>query len=180
MYRYHSITGDSQSFRILKVHGSSSRESLVECELIESRLGQAEYAYEAISYCWNTGVRNRSVLCDGETLPVTESCEAVLRRFRYPTKSRSRLLWIDFICINQAEMDERTHQVTLMGRIYAKAKCVLIWLGEEAENDSGKEGFGWLMRLANAASVPDLESRKNQVLELAFELNNKGKQARLR
>jgi hypothetical protein len=34
-----------------------------------------------------------------------------------------RLLWIDSICINKKDTDERTTQVRLMGRIYSKVFC---------------------------------------------------------
>ncbi|KAK3722438.1 hypothetical protein LTR37_002430 [Vermiconidia calcicola] len=39
-------------------------------------------------------------------------------------------LWIDALCINQDDRNEKTHQVAMMGRIYQEAEEVLIWLGE--------------------------------------------------
>lgn len=38
-------------------------------------------------------------------------------------------MWIDAICINQTDLDEKGYQVELMGDIYSKASHVLIWLG---------------------------------------------------
>jgi hypothetical protein len=38
--------------------------------------------------------------------------------------------WIDAICINQANFEERNHQVKLMRQIYSNAQSVSIWLGE--------------------------------------------------
>ncbi|KAF2239752.1 hypothetical protein EV356DRAFT_109915 [Viridothelium virens] len=40
------------------------------------------------------------------------------------------MLWADAICINQDDLDERSHQVSMMGLIYSKAKGVIAWLGE--------------------------------------------------
>ncbi|KAF3484425.1 HET domain protein [Arthroderma uncinatum] len=40
-------------------------------------------------------------------------------------------LWVDQICINQADPDERSFQVDLMHRIYHDAEFTLIWLGRE-------------------------------------------------
>lgn len=40
------------------------------------------------------------------------------------------MLWIDAICINQSSMEERGHQVQLMGDVYSKAQRTWIWLGE--------------------------------------------------
>ena len=43
------------------------------------------------------------------------------------------VVWIDSVCINQAIVQERNHQVSLMGRIYSEATGVIVWLGEEDE-----------------------------------------------
>ena len=44
---------------------------------------------------------------------------------------KSRVVWIDAICINQTDIEERSQQVEMMGLIYSKAVRNLIWLGEE-------------------------------------------------
>lgn len=40
------------------------------------------------------------------------------------------VLWVDALCINQDDSQERSAQVQMMGDLYAKAACVHIWLGE--------------------------------------------------
>lgn len=44
------------------------------------------------------------------------------------------LIWIDYLCIDQDNVDERNHQVNLMRVIYSKAKWVVIWLGLPADD----------------------------------------------
>lgn len=44
-------------------------------------------------------------------------------------------LWIDAICIDQTRVRERNHQVNVMGDIYLKAECVIVWLGECSHDD---------------------------------------------
>ncbi|KAH8634294.1 hypothetical protein IG631_09694 [Alternaria alternata] len=39
-------------------------------------------------------------------------------------------LWIDAICIDQSRVEERNHQVAMMGKIYSLARKVLVWLGQ--------------------------------------------------
>ncbi|OAL47211.1 hypothetical protein IQ07DRAFT_634187 [Pyrenochaeta sp. DS3sAY3a] len=46
------------------------------------------------------------------------------------------LVWIDQLCINQSDNDERSHQVSLMGSIYSAARQVIIWVSERVFNDS--------------------------------------------
>jgi hypothetical protein len=42
----------------------------------------------------------------------------------------THLYWIDAICIDQDDLQERSAQVLLMGRIYRQAQCTMAWLGE--------------------------------------------------
>ena len=49
-----------------------------------------------------------------------------------------RAIWIDAICINQADIAERGFQVAQMSSIYAMAETVIVWLGKGNEwTDSG-------------------------------------------
>jgi hypothetical protein len=41
-----------------------------------------------------------------------------------------RTLWVDALCINQVDLDEKRHQIALMPGIYTKASTVIMWLGE--------------------------------------------------
>jgi hypothetical protein len=50
-----------------------------------------------------------------------------------------RTMWIDAICIHQASDAEKSHQVALMGEIYARAKLVVIWLGPSQTISSGED-----------------------------------------
>lgn len=43
----------------------------------------------------------------------------------------NRVIWIDQICINQSDVEEKSHQVALMSHIYKYCKEVFLWLGED-------------------------------------------------
>jgi Heterokaryon incompatibility protein (HET) len=47
----------------------------------------------------------------------------------------SLAIWVDALCINQADLDEKSHQIRFMPRIYTNAFSVIMWLGEEEESD---------------------------------------------
>jgi hypothetical protein len=53
--------------------------------------------------------------------------------------SRSKYLWVDAVCINQDDIDEKNVQVPLMSRIYASAQYVFAWVGEL--DTLGADGF---------------------------------------
>ena len=85
--------------------------------------------YEAISYTWGGYTAGKSItFCGRLNFHVTDSLYAALRRLRQA--DRTRTLWVDALCIDQAHNSERNWQVTLMGQIYSEADGVIIWLGD--------------------------------------------------
>ncbi|KAK0710523.1 heterokaryon incompatibility protein-domain-containing protein [Apiosordaria backusii] len=62
-----------------------------------------------------------------EEVKVTSSLHLALRYLR--SRSKTRTLWIDAICINQEDEDEKQVQIQLMQVIYANAWRVVVWLG---------------------------------------------------
>ncbi|TKA73763.1 hypothetical protein B0A55_07125 [Friedmanniomyces simplex] len=58
-------------------------------------------------------------------------------------------IWVDAICINQADADERNQQVAQMAQIYASSFAMVIWLGELAPDSvvSAKDSRLWLHAL---------------------------------
>jgi len=64
---------------------------------------------------------------------VTMNLYSALLRLRQ-TKTE-RTLWIDAIAINQADLNEKRHQIALMRNIYKGASTVIMWLGEPKVED---------------------------------------------
>lgn len=127
-YQYANLnTGLGQEIRIVVLCPGRLMDP-VKCELLHVNLEDNPH-FEAVSYTWanedgDDSKRGTVYLLCGATIAVTENCEAVLRQLR---SSRSeRRLWVDALCINQANTNERNHQVGLMARIYHGAKNVVI------------------------------------------------------
>lgn len=91
--------------------------------------------YEALSYSWGMdadgdATLNRMLLIDGKTKHITQNLYEGLLRLRQEAWPKNRRLWVDAICINQADTDEQSHQVFRMGLVYRNASKTLVWLGE--------------------------------------------------
>ena len=103
------------------------------CHIIECQ-GRSDTTYEALSYTWNDPVFPEAIyVCDTadqkeRSVPITENLYNALRRLRATVP---RTLWIDALCIDQSNLQEKGHQVAYMGRIYCEASCVIVWLGED-------------------------------------------------
>ncbi|RYP58983.1 hypothetical protein DL769_008735 [Monosporascus sp. CRB-8-3] len=51
------------------------------------------------------------------------------------------LLWVDAVCINRNDEEEKKVQVRLMGNISRRAELVISWIGSGAENDVALESL---------------------------------------
>jgi hypothetical protein len=120
----------------------------IECYLTHSNFTKIT-AYEALSYEWGPRKSGKLILIGGEKKEVTMNLWAALRQLRHP--DRKRVLWIDALCINQEDIQERNHQVSQMGRIYKSADCVITWLGmvPPEEDDGVRELFTWMHEQLN-------------------------------
>lgn len=105
----------------------------IECTVRNIELDEADY--EAISYVWGDSKEQVAIKCNSQSLSIPVSLHTALKYFRYT--DRTRTLWADSVCINQADPIEKGYHVANMGRIYAKAQTVLMWQGEE---DAGTNG----------------------------------------
>lgn len=83
--------------------------------------------YDALSYCWGSPENPHEIQLNGAPFHVSPSLGVALQYLRQ--LDRPRRLWIDAICINQTESDEKLHQVEQMRSIYESASRVLVWLG---------------------------------------------------
>ncbi|KAI1084550.1 HET-domain-containing protein [Whalleya microplaca] len=124
---YEPLDSEKGEIRLLELSPSPEHSSPIKCTLHPVKLSEDPY-YEALSYTWGGKGNGQDIILNGVTFPVFENLEAVLRRLRHPTKLRT--LWIDAICINQDDLDERASQVKLMRGVYEGATEVVIWLGE--------------------------------------------------
>ena len=91
--------------------------------------------YVALSYVWGDARTKREIFVNGISMQVTPNLEAALRQLRdcYRIKQGFKV-WADAICINQADIVERSEQVGKMKAIYASAWHVVVFLGVEADD----------------------------------------------
>ncbi|KAH8589583.1 heterokaryon incompatibility protein-domain-containing protein [Bisporella sp. PMI_857] len=88
--------------------------------------------YNALSYCWGSDTNSRPISVNGEVIIVHSNLETALRKLQ--SFRGDMILWVDRLCINQKDDDEKTAQVQKMKHIYTEASLVFSWLGEAADN----------------------------------------------
>ncbi|KAK3385795.1 heterokaryon incompatibility protein-domain-containing protein [Podospora didyma] len=158
LYRYPELPGNTSRdhFRLVSISPEESswatRLGVRKREGIRGRITvvaiDGRNDYDALSYCWSghtlssdaRGLQSqvkepRDIAIDtpdgagamGQIIPITPALGMALRYLR--DRGAHRPIFIDQICINQGDVDERNRQVGLMGRIYGGCAEVLGWLG---------------------------------------------------
>ena len=117
------------SIRLLRLH-TEEKSPILSASLFLARL-QDGPEFEAISYVWGDPESLVSISLNGEPAIITQNLAYALQQVRC-IKSHL-ILWADQICINQENLDERGHQVQLMGRVFGGASRVFICLGSDPE-----------------------------------------------
>jgi hypothetical protein len=128
-YKYKPLNLARPEIRLLHLPPGRWRGPIL-CSLSTVSLDDKPH-YEALSYCWGNQAIVKPICLDSHLRHVTTNLEAALRRLRH--RDRPRCLWVDALCINQADDIEKSHQVNLMKEIYSNAAEVLLWLGDYSE-----------------------------------------------
>lgn len=134
-YPYESL--DEHQFRVLELQPGEYSEEIC-CSLKISSWSDADTVpYEALSYTWGVVSEGHSISLDKSSVIVTDNLWYGLRRLR--RRNHARSLWVDALCINQADFDERGRQVRMMYELYSNATSGIVWLGESqrARDSSG-------------------------------------------
>ncbi|KAK3355245.1 heterokaryon incompatibility protein-domain-containing protein, partial [Neurospora tetraspora] len=128
---YYNVPLARGHIRLLQLLPHKNEDAAIHCRLFCTALdSKGTRPYEALSYVWGSEDKPCSISINGCDLPVGENLYAALLHLR--DHSIERTIWIDAICINQGDKEEKGHQVQSMAKIYAKASRVIVWLGEEA------------------------------------------------
>jgi hypothetical protein len=90
---------------------------------------------QSLSYTWGDPDKVSDITIENHKCKVTVNLASALRRLRQ--QDTSRVLWVDAVCINQRNAQEKSHQVAMMGEIYERASRVLTWPGEPSTEDDG-------------------------------------------
>lgn len=126
-YQFLPLDRTREEIRLLKLEPGSGDEML-RCTLEHAFLDSPSLPlYETISYVCGCQNDKGIILLHGHEVPTLKTSEAALRCMRLIDKPR--MLWIDSVCINQHDDQEKGHQVGMMYKIYTKTTRNLIWMG---------------------------------------------------
>jgi hypothetical protein len=167
VYQPLDVGDDEREFRIL-ILGPSILGEVPEIYIAPCSARNAP-PYTAISYCWGeTSAEQYLIFCTDADISATKTGDfPPSRAYMGVSKTVYQLLqdcrhdtlgfplWIDAICINQNDLQERSQQVRIMQDIYHGADAVMVWLGriDEKQANHATEGIKRLCQLEDSDEV---------------------------
>jgi hypothetical protein len=171
---YSSLLTNKTRIRLLRLCAGVIENPTVTCQIFEAEFLQGRASpfimdsdgsltnvaieYEALSWRWSDETQSpHSIILigsDGKTRKKRVSKTLGLA-MKYLRREKDRILWIDAICINQSDMEERSSQVSIMSLIYTHAQRVCVWLGED-DYDS-RNAITFIREVSRAATHGDVE-----------------------
>lgn len=103
--------------------------------------------FEALSYTWGDETLSHSLSCNDITIGITSNLSTALQKLR--RSKEVRYLWVDAVCIDQSNYDEKARQIRNLRIVFRKAARVIAWLGEEGERTEAAVNV-----LRNASAAP--------------------------
>ena len=143
---YEPLDVDSYEIRMLTILPGSPG-SIVRCTMQRTNL-ISPIKYAALSYCWGDATITTDIFVNGIEIQVTVNLADALQHLRKLGVGR---LWVDALCINQTDKQEKGLQIRNMKHIYSEAEMTYAWLRRE-EVDGTRTVFTFLTSLLDPHS----------------------------
>jgi hypothetical protein len=158
---YSKLSNGSHTIRLIRILPGCWSEAIA-CELFQASLGIGT-PYKALSYAWKCDDKSRKVhiTCNHSSVEIGINLYYFLRQLR--NAEVPVVIWVDYLCINQQDAAERSHQVAMMREIYENSREVIIWLGEREEKDDFGEWWRDQPRLQQIQTSAAAKSPMSQI-----------------
>lgn len=129
--QYRRLNTNNGEIRLLRIHKRQVASDPLECTVEHALLLGDVVDYVALSYLWGDENQTKAVLVDGEVFQATQNLADALDALEM---RGVRLVWADALCINQADDEEKSRQIPLMGAIFRSAKRTVAYLPNVAKD----------------------------------------------
>ncbi|KAL6400003.1 uncharacterized protein AUP68_17416 [Ilyonectria robusta] len=157
---YKPLDVAKEEVRLLVLHPPLVADSTLRCTLLHTGFASPSIdaptvpSYEALSYVWGDPNFCMPIWLNNKEVWVTPNLAYALSTLRL--QGGDRVLWVDALCINQLDIAERAHQVTLMRKIYSRCQRDLAWVGPTLDIDCSEEDFDYYqLMIAKAMKLMD-------------------------
>ncbi|KAF5596809.1 heterokaryon incompatibility protein [Fusarium pseudoanthophilum] len=158
MVIYKQLRRDTSQIRLVRVLPPSPHDSRLSLDLRHGYIEDGTYS--ALSYVWGDASEQEYILVNRVLFRIRRNLYQALMQLR--SNGVTGWLWIDSLCIQQKDIDEKSYQVGLMRAIFSSASCVYSWLGKGTTDTDVAMDF--CARIGSKAAMIELDKRSNSYL----------------
>ena len=181
---YTPLSSEKSQIRLLKFGSIPSKRSSPENDPICLKMKTISLndtthpQFNTLSYVWGKPIFQKRISINGIEVAVTDNLYLALRHLN---ESRNdSYWWVDALCIDQSNLDERGTQVQMMSRIYASAANTVAHLGTFRPNTAldfirtlasyrtEPNAVDWIAEAAAATHYADQWRALHALLELPY------------
>ncbi|KAF4926568.1 Heterokaryon incompatibility protein 6, OR allele [Colletotrichum viniferum] len=130
LYKHLEFSNPAKQIRLLRLEPSPTGTDEYAFSLeVHDFQENSRPSYIAISYTWGLPIPKLPVVINGLRMQLQFNCWYALWQMRYHGYPSDVNFWMDSLCINQGNDEEKGHQVAMMGDIYSSASLVAASLG---------------------------------------------------
>lgn len=145
-YYYHPLDASRREIRLIRVVDVMLGGEM-HIELVTSSL-DSNPAFTLLAYTWDVLSGQSEIVCNGRSILVQRKVEKMLHSVHTRrAEGGPALFFIDALCTNQEDFEEKSHQVQLYPDITHHAALTLCWLDATASQITA----GFLARIAPLA-----------------------------
>jgi hypothetical protein len=167
---YSSLDRSRNEIRLIELlpktmTGPHQDELPLHCKIFHVSLNENPQ-YMALSYTWGDPRDTQTIIIGNTPVPVTRNLHSAMHHLLHGTNTK--VVWIDALCINQTDDEEKSWQVQLMKEIYQRADHVSVWLGPaDATSDTVMDflhSFGTKAMACGIDLGPELAKERWRIL----------------
>lgn len=125
MFTYSPLDRHKSEIRLVRFVQRPSDAPNLELELRHASMNDT--TFNALSYVWGDCSETIDITLNGQSFPVGPSLHSALKQLQ--ENGFRSWIWIDSICIQQTDLEEKGWHVQEMRTVYSRAECVYMWLG---------------------------------------------------
>jgi len=173
---YKPLSTHRSEFRLVRfVEEGSAKWKAPGWELIHTSMEDmpeftaVSYTSYSMSYlygCLHPGL-NSSIQLNEDGFGVREKVSDMLDFVRSKIRQSEQLFWIDVLCINMSDFEEKTRQIQLIGSIFAAARDTWVWLGADGPDQAVHPNYGSYWKIQKAFEVLEQLARARYVILLS-------------
>ena len=116
-FRYSKIDPSTREIRVVWIQPNLEN-GLIKCQL---KHVEVDSQHACLSYMWGSTKKVKQIRVNNQRFYVHGNLWKFLNSWRQHKKMQPierQHIWIDAICINQSDIEEKKHQVGIIGEIY--------------------------------------------------------------